>query len=697
MLKPKKKTNVLLVILLVLILCAVVAALLLVVLTFLLNRFKFSFQALKQVFFGKIYWKLVLALAILGIGFILWKTIPKLGKKLKDFNDGEDAKIIYPDNLKKNKLFITTTYDALNNFNDSSLLRAEKVGKKIKVLLSKEPSHAIVIGETGAGKSTAYIDPIIQCLGQTKTLPTMIITDPKGELFNKHSAMLKERGYTVSVFNLADPYKSTKWNPFENVITMIEALIEIDKEIKANPETANAYRYQRAQLEDDIYENCTDLVYTMCPVLSKTDPSWEQNARDLILGFVLAMTEDAREGKIRPEQINFLNLHFNLTKYCVGNPDILKTLDSYFANRPDSSKAKVLANGVMSTKNSEKTFASYLSAVNNYLSWLHDRGIQALTAKSELNFSNYDDAPNVLFLKIPDERKTRHRLVSILITQCYKALVEKARKNGEYQDSDKLKRNVYMLLDEFGNMPKFEDINNMISVARSRGIFFTFIIQSLEQLSNIYGNDSAKIIKDNCPMKVFLGTSSIATMEEFIKLGGNTKATSVSQSKDSTTTSIHSTSLITVTDLKTLNTKKDFGNALISTFGNPMMLSKYTPSFRVKVYQFGACSYQDDSFVSLDSLLFDICDKIIEVATVTPKVSTSKTRQSDSFNSLEILEERLRDILEQHEWEHYCSCTYAEKIEFLKMKKMAVAGSRSLERLIQKLIMELKYERNKTN
>ena len=304
MLKPKKKTNVLLVISLVLILCAVVAALLLVVLTFLLNRFKFSFQAMKKVFFGKIYWKLVLALAILGIGFILWKTIPKLGKKLKDFNDGEDAKIIYPDNLKKNKLFITTTYDALNNFNDSSLLRAEKVGKKIKVLLSKEPSHAIVIGETGAGKSTAFIDPIIQCLGQTKTLPTMIITDPKGELFNKHSAMLKERGYTVSVFNLADPYKSTKWNPFENVIKMIETLIEIDKEIKANPETANAYRYQRAQLEDDIYENCTDLIYTMCPVLSKTDPSWEQNARDLILGFVLAMTEDARDGKIRPEQIN---------------------------------------------------------------------------------------------------------------------------------------------------------------------------------------------------------------------------------------------------------------------------------------------------------------------------------------------------------------------------------------------------------
>ena len=117
----------------------------------------------------------------------------------------------------------------------------------------------------------------------------------------------------------------------------------------------------------------------------------------------------------------------------------------------------------------------------------------------------------------------------------------------------------------------------------------------------------------------------------------------------------------------------------------------------MKAYQFGACSYQDDSFVSLDSLLFDIWDKIIEVATVIPKIFTSKTRQGDSFNSLEILEEKLRDILEQHEWEHYCNCTYAEKIEFLKMKKMAVAGSRSLERLIQKLIMELKYEKNKTN
>lgn len=694
--KKKSKKQIITVVILALFFCAILAGLSLVALTFLLNRFKFSLANMKKVFYGKIYWKLVLAVTIGVIGFVIYKTLPKFGKKLKDFNEGEDAKILYPNDLKNNSQFISTDYSKLNDCSDSSILQAEKSGRKLKVLLTKVPCHSLVIGENGAGKSTAFIDPIIQCLGKTKTLPSMVITDPKGELFNKHSAMLKSQGYKVSVFNLSEPYKSTKWNPFENAIRKIESLIELDRIVKSNPEVASVYRYQINQLEDDVYENCMDLIYTICPVVSKNDPSWEQNARDLILGFVIAMTEDARAGKILPSQINFFNLHFNLTKYALSDPDIFKFLDNYFSQRSDFSTAKKLANGVLTAKKVEKTLQGYITNVTQYLSWIHDRGIQALTAKSELDFSTFDEQPNVLFLQIPDERKTRHKLAAVLVLQCYKALIEKARKNGKSLDSDKLKRNVYMLLDEFGNMPKFDDINNMISVSRSRGIFFTFILQSLEQLSNIYGQDCSKIIKDNCPMKVFLGTSSISTMEEFIKLGGKTKEASVSQTKDSTTTSIHSASLITVSDLKTLNNKNDFGNALISISGNPMLLSKFTPSFKVKKdYIFGACEYGDSEFFDLKTLLFDIKDKISETASVVPKTSVSKLRQNESFCELELLEEKLREMLEQHEWEHYTNCDFAEKIDFLKMKKMAVAGSRSAERLIQKLIMELKHEKEK--
>lgn len=698
-LKRKKKDYKSLKILgLLMFICTIVCVGLLFVLSFLLNKLKFSLPHVKATLIGNLYWKVVL-LAFGGV-FFFWisRQFPKLfKKKLKDFNEGEDAKIIYPEDLKKNDLYISTTYDKLNTVEDANLLQAEYVHGKLRVLLNKEPTHSLVIGETGSGKSTAFIDPIVQCLAQTKTLPSMVITDPKGELFNKHSAVLKKQGYNISVFNLADPYKSTRWNPFQNLILQVNQLIELDKKPKNDSDT----RLEIAQIEDDLYENAKDVIYTMCPITNKNDPNWQTNARDFILGFLLAMCEDARSGKIKTEQINLFNMHFNLTRYSTA--ESYQALVSYFKGRDPFSKAVVQVQSVLSSVKSEKTFACYLSEIQTYLSWVHDRGIQTLTAQSELSFDKFDEQPNVLFLQLPDERKTRHTLASILILQCYKALVSKARQNegtyygDTYIDSSRLLRHVYFLLDEFGNMPKFEDINSMISVARSRGIFFTFILQSLEQLGAVYGTDTAKIVKDNCAMKVFLGTSSTATMDEFIKLGGQTKATSVSTSKSGDSESVHAVNLITITDLKTLNTKKDFGNALISTFGQSMLLSKYTPSFKVSKYIFGTCSPSENTAFDIVSLHFDITDLLGEgEIRANFKLTKGSFGAGKEFGmeTLEVMESKLVTLLDAEQLEHYHSCNVYEKIEFCKMKTQS-ASSRSEKRFFSELVRELKYEKEK--
>ena len=115
-----------------------------------------------------------------------------------------------------------------------------------------------------------------------------------------------------------------------------------------------------------------------------------------------------------------------------------------------------------------------------------------------------DESPNALFVIVPDERFTRHRFVTLFLTQTYKELVEKANRNLRKKDTDTaiLKRRAYFILDEFGNLPKMENIEGMVTVGRSRGIRYLFVLQSFSQLTAKYGKDIGDIIKTNC--KVFV-------------------------------------------------------------------------------------------------------------------------------------------------------------------------------------------------
>lgn len=166
--------------------------------------------------------------------------------------------------------------------------------------------------------------------------------------------------------------------------------------------------------------------------------------------------------------------------------------------RDEFSKVRGLVNTVLIT--SDKTLTSYLSEVNSYMQQLSDDGIMSMTAENDLDIVNLDEQPNAVFIIVPDERFTRHRFVTLFITQMYKELVEKANLNlrrGE-KDTAILKRNTYFVLDEFANLPKFDNIEGMVTVARSRGIRFLFVLQSYSQLTAKYGRDVGDIIKTNC-------------------------------------------------------------------------------------------------------------------------------------------------------------------------------------------------------
>lgn len=504
--------------------------------------------------------------------------------------------------LRKSNAFYVTNLIELPNLKDGIPLRIKIKKKKSDVVILKKPIHAVVLGTTGSGKTTGYLDPTIQAMAKFQTKPCMIVTDPKGELYRHHREFLTEQGYTVHILDFRHPYQSTMFNPFQPIIDRIILLKGqvVNRKgkyyIGSMVYETYADAHNKAQLEkqvimDEIYENLQDIVYTMCPIKDGKEPGWEEGARNFIFGLCLCFVDDVINGVIPVEQLNLYNLYRNLSLYCTEDMDLMKL---YFDMHKDNVKAYGLAKTVLLT--SERTLTSYLSKVTNYISWMADSGIQYMTSKNEISLCSFDQSPNAIFLVFPDEKDNRHILVSLFVVQAYKSLVYRADlnlRNGITKDAE-LAKNCYFLLDEFGNLPKINKFDSMTSVGRSRRLFFLCVLQSFAQLDSVYGKETARIIKGQLQIKIYLGTDDKETVEEFSWLCGKKKIYSFSASvgigKDANDTySAKEQPLITTDELMTLNNADSMGNAVISHFGMPPMMSKFTPAYKApSIYKIGS-------------------------------------------------------------------------------------------------------------
>ena len=139
------------------------------------------------------------------------------GRRVLKINDIEDNHWMTTAEVRKNANMTITRYSMLADVADGVPVYAGKQGRDLSVVLTK-PCHTLTIGATGTGKTTTFVDPVVQILCRTKTKPSLVITDPKGELLRTHAATLKARGYDVVVLDVADPYRSARWNPFTAVI-----------------------------------------------------------------------------------------------------------------------------------------------------------------------------------------------------------------------------------------------------------------------------------------------------------------------------------------------------------------------------------------------------------------------------------------------------------------------------------------------
>ncbi len=518
---------------------------------------------------------------------------------------------------ERDSIFTPCRYSELSDMKkDGVPVRALTDGENDMRVVFNSPCHSLIMGSTGSGKTTTFINPMIQLLGASGAGSSMLITDPKGELFSLHSQFLSERGYDVKVLDLRDAYHSYRWNPLEPLWEAYRLYAEAADqvyehtghvqasrlEITGSPEEYGETWYAfmgkayptlekavvevkifRSRTFDEMYEDMNDLVSILVPVQNQNDPMWEKGARAIVMGVLLAMLEDSEDPTLGMTKEKF-NL-FNMTKILQQSNDDYLPLRNYFMGRDPLSKAVASARQVIDAP--EKTRASYMSVLLEKLSIFNDTGICALTSTSDFQTSDLAEHPTALFLKIPDEKDTRHGLAAIFMTNVYKSLIKVA---SSYEDLS-LPRNVYYILDEFGNMPKIEKFDKMITVGRSRKIWFNMVVQSYSQLNNVYGDTVAEIVKGNCGIKMFIGSNDLGTCKEFSELCGNitivAQGSSGNRNDASYSQNLQTRPLIYPSELQKLNNKTTSGNSIVVTFGNHPLKTNFTPSYKVPVYRIG--------------------------------------------------------------------------------------------------------------
>ena len=343
----------------------------------------------------------------------------------------------------------------------------------------KNPKYArnknvMVIGGSGSGKTRFFVKPNLMQMHSS-----YVVTDPKGTLVLECGKMLERNGYEIKILNTINFKKSMRYNPF--------AYLKSEKDILKLVQTIIANtKGEGEKSTEDFWVKAEKLYYTaLIGYIWYEAPKEEQNFTTL-----LAMI-DASE--VREEDENFKNAVDYMFEA------LEKEKPNHFAVK--QYKKYKLAAG--------KTAKSILISCGARLAPFDIEELRDLMKEDELELDTLGEKKTALFVIISDTDDTFNFVVSIMYSQLFNLLCDKA--DDEY--GGRLPVHVRCLLDEFANIgliPKFE---KLIATIRSREISACIILQAQSQLKSIY-KDNADTIVGNCDSTLFLGGKERTTLKE---------------------------------------------------------------------------------------------------------------------------------------------------------------------------------------
>ena len=382
--------------------------------------------------------------------------------------------------------------------------------EKGKIWVDDGESHSLIIGSTGSGKTYCIVNPLVHILA--KHNESMVITDPKGEIYENNAEFLRDRGYKIVLLNFRNPQRGNMWNP----LTL-------------------PYKLYKAGNFDKCNELLRDLAINILHDEKTDDPFWQNTSADYFVALAQGLFQDADESCINIDSIIQM-LTVGEEKY--GSSTFAK---EYFKMKDSRNPAYVNAAGTIDAPNDTK--GSIISVFRQKVNiFAMAENLSEMLSKSDFDMMDIGREKTAVFLIIQDEKKTYHALTTIFVKQCYESLIDVAQESG-----GKLKVRTNFILDEFANMPELKDVTTMITAARSRQIRFNLIIQNFAQLNQVYGKENAETIKGNCTNMIYLLSSELNALEEISKLCGDVKVKGKGKDKPDETRP-----LITVSDLQRL-------------------------------------------------------------------------------------------------------------------------------------------------
>ena len=342
----------------------------------------------------------------------------------------------------------------------------------------KNPKYArnknvLVVGGSGSGKTAFWLKPNLLQMHSS-----YVVTDPKGSIAVECGNALLKNGYRIKIMNTINFKKSMHYNPF--------AYIHSEKDILKLVTTLIANTKGEGKAGDEFWTKAETLLYcALIGYLHYEAPEEEQNFATLI-EFINAM-------EVREDDEDFQNpVDLMMEELEKKNPN-------HFAVR--QYKKYRLAAG--------KTAKSILVSCGARLAPFDIQELREITAYDELELDTLGDQKTALFLIMSDTDSTFNFLISMIYTQLFNLLCEKA--DDVY--GGRLPIHVRCLIDECANIGQIPNLEKLVATIRSREISACLVLQAQSQLKAIY-KDNADTIIGNMDSRIFLGGSEPTTLKE---------------------------------------------------------------------------------------------------------------------------------------------------------------------------------------
>ena len=333
--------------------------------------------------------------------------------------------------------------------------------------------NVLIVGGSGSGKTRFWLKPnLLQCHS------SYVITDPKGGIVEECGAVLVRNKYRIKIFNTINFKKSMHYNPF--------AYIHDEKDILKLVTTLMVNTQGESKGGDQFWEKAEKLLYTaLIAYIHYIAPVEEQNFGTLIT-FLNAM-------EVREDDETFQNPIDQMFEA------LEKKEPNHFAVR--QYRLYKLAAG--------KTAKSILISCGARLAPFDIAELREITRYDELELDTLGDRKTALFLIMSDTDSTFNFLISMIYTQLFNLLCEKA----DDQYHGRLPVHVRCLIDECANIGQIPNLEKLVATIRSREISACLVLQAQSQLKAIY-KDNADTIIGNMDTRIFLGGSEPTTLKE---------------------------------------------------------------------------------------------------------------------------------------------------------------------------------------